>query len=285
MVLMVFFSSRISPRTSTVIFLERSPVATAVVTSAMLRTWAVRLLAIRLTLSVRSFHVPATPRTWAWPPSFPSVPTSRATRVTSAVKAPSCSTMALTVLAVLRTSPCRGRPSTSSAMACERSPLATAPITRAISFVGRTRSLTSELTDSIMPDQSPLLLPSEARWVSLPSLPTTLLTRSSSLAVFCVELKDVVERIGDFPVDPGPFNRQANGKVAILDRHQGTQEQLGIQVTIGGLLHCCGLLVGLLGRHSRSPSFSLKWLMSCSLEVRHRGLWGIGHRIALHRSG
>jgi len=32
------------------------------------------------------FHVPATPRTWAWPPSFPSVPTSRATRVTSAAK-------------------------------------------------------------------------------------------------------------------------------------------------------------------------------------------------------
>ena len=42
-VLMVFFSSRISPRTSTVIFFDRSPFATAVVTSAMLRTWAVRL--------------------------------------------------------------------------------------------------------------------------------------------------------------------------------------------------------------------------------------------------
>ena len=35
------------------------------------------------TLSVRSFHVPDTPSTWAWPPSLPSVPTSRATRVTS----------------------------------------------------------------------------------------------------------------------------------------------------------------------------------------------------------
>ncbi len=43
MVLMVFLSSRISPFTSTVIFLERSPLATAVVTSAMLRTWPVRL--------------------------------------------------------------------------------------------------------------------------------------------------------------------------------------------------------------------------------------------------
>ena len=39
MVLTVFFSSRISPLTSTVIFRDRSPRATAVVTSAMFRTW------------------------------------------------------------------------------------------------------------------------------------------------------------------------------------------------------------------------------------------------------
>ena len=39
---MVSFSCRISPRTSTVIFFDKSPVATAVVTSAMLRTWVVR---------------------------------------------------------------------------------------------------------------------------------------------------------------------------------------------------------------------------------------------------
>ncbi len=38
MVLMVFFSSRISPFTSTVILRDRSPRATAVVTSAMFRT-------------------------------------------------------------------------------------------------------------------------------------------------------------------------------------------------------------------------------------------------------
>ena len=84
--LMVFLSSRISPLTSTVIFLDKLPLATAVVTSAMLRTWAVRLLAIELTESVRSFQVPATPCTLACPPSRPSVPTSRATRVTSEAK-------------------------------------------------------------------------------------------------------------------------------------------------------------------------------------------------------
>ncbi len=97
MVLMVSFSSRISPRTSTVIFFDRSPPATAVVTSAMLRTCAVRFEAIELTLSVRSFQVPATPSTLAWPPSRPSVPTSRATRVTSPAKALSWSTMVLSV--------------------------------------------------------------------------------------------------------------------------------------------------------------------------------------------
>ena len=92
---MVFLSSRISPFTSTVILRDRSPRATAVVTSAMLRTCAVRLPAIELTLSVRSFHVPATPGTCAWPPSLPSVPTSRATRVTSAANALSWSTIVL----------------------------------------------------------------------------------------------------------------------------------------------------------------------------------------------
>ncbi len=65
MVLTVFFSSRISPRTSTVILRDKSPFATAVVTSAMLRTWLVKLLAMEFTESVKSFHVPATPCTSA----------------------------------------------------------------------------------------------------------------------------------------------------------------------------------------------------------------------------
>ena len=67
-------------------------------TWAMLRTWPVRLPAIELTLSVRSFQVPATPRTCAWPPRLPSVPTSRATRVTSSANADSWSTIVLMVV-------------------------------------------------------------------------------------------------------------------------------------------------------------------------------------------
>ena len=135
-VLMVDFRSRISPFTSTVIFLDKSPLATAVVTSAMLRTWPVRLAAIRFTLSVRSFQVPPTPLTCACPPSLPSEPTSRATRVTSEAKEFSWSTIVLTTLPIRRNSPRRGRPSISICMVWPRSPLATAPMTRATSVVG-----------------------------------------------------------------------------------------------------------------------------------------------------
>ena len=42
---------------------------------------------MQFTESVRSCQVPATPGTCAWPPRLPSVPTSRATRVTSSAKA------------------------------------------------------------------------------------------------------------------------------------------------------------------------------------------------------
>src|SRR3984893_1778238 len=97
MVLIASLSWRISPRTSTVILRDRSPLATAVATSAILRTCPVRLVAIELTLSVRSFQVPATPGTCAWPPSFPSVPTSRATRGTSPANALSWSTIKVMV--------------------------------------------------------------------------------------------------------------------------------------------------------------------------------------------
>ncbi len=87
MALMVSASAATSPLASTVSFWERSPFATAVTTLLMPRTWVVRLRAMKFTLSVSAFQTPATPGTSAWPPSLPSVPTSRATRVTSAAKA------------------------------------------------------------------------------------------------------------------------------------------------------------------------------------------------------
>ena len=127
MSLMVSASSAISPRDSTLSFCLRTPRATAVTTLAMPRTWLVRFEAIMLTLSVRSFHVPATPLTSACPPSFPSVPTSRATRVTSAAKELSWSTIVLTVSFNSSISPL-----TSTVIFFDRSPLATAVVTCAM---------------------------------------------------------------------------------------------------------------------------------------------------------
>ena len=183
MVLMVSFSCKISPRTSTVIFLDKSPFATAVVTSAMLRTCDVRLPAIELTESVKSFQVPATPGTFAWPPSLPSVPTSRATRVTSEANDESWSTIVLAVVAARRNWPRSGRPSTSSAMFCDKSPFATAPITRAISVVGRTRSSIRALTELIIVAQPPATVGGVARCSRRPSWPTMRLTLTISCAI------------------------------------------------------------------------------------------------------
>ena len=127
MVLMVFLSSRISPFTSTVILRLKSPRATAVVTSAMFLTCPVRLPAIEFTESVKSFHVPATLGTLAWPPSLPSVPTSRATRVTSPANRFSWSTMVLMVSFSSRISPL-----TFTVIFFERSPVAIAVETSAM---------------------------------------------------------------------------------------------------------------------------------------------------------
>jgi hypothetical protein len=183
MVLMASLSCRISPRTSTVILRDRSPSATAMVTSEMLRTWPVRLLAMELTLSVRSFQMPATPGTTAWPPSLPSVPTSRATRVTSEVNALICRIIAFTTVAERRNSPSSGLPSTSSAMVCDRSPFATALIARVTSVVGHSRSSIKVLTQICIEFQAPLRRLPERRYRVLPSFPTVWPTRSRSSAI------------------------------------------------------------------------------------------------------
>ena len=123
-VLSVSFSSRISPLASTVIFWVRSPRATAWATWEMLRTWSVRFEAIEFTFSVSPRHVPDTPATSAWPPSLPSVPTSFATRVTSAANELSWSTIVLMVSLSSSISPLA-----STVIFFDRSPFATAVVT------------------------------------------------------------------------------------------------------------------------------------------------------------
>src|SRR3954463_5230176 len=73
--LIVSFSAAISPDASTAIDRVRSPLVTAVATSAIERTWLVRFAASWFTLSVRSRHRPAAPGTLAWAPGLPPVPT------------------------------------------------------------------------------------------------------------------------------------------------------------------------------------------------------------------
>ncbi len=175
MVLMVLFSSSTSPRASTVILRERSPLATAVETSAMLRTCAVRLLARRFTLSVRSFQVPATPGTSACAPSLPSTPTVLATLVTCSTKRPSVVVMLLMVSVSAATSPLA-----STLRCCERSPLATAVTTRAMPRTWAVRLEAMKFTLSVRSFQVPDT-PATSAWPpSLPSVPTSLATRVTS---------------------------------------------------------------------------------------------------------
>ena len=79
---------------------------------------------MELTLSVRSFQTPDTSRTWACPASLPSVPTSRATRVTSSANVDSWSTIVLMVSFISSISPWA-----STVIFLPRSPRATAVVT------------------------------------------------------------------------------------------------------------------------------------------------------------
>src|SRR6266568_4930488 len=229
MVLMVFFSSRISPRTSTVIFLERSPLATAVVTSAMLRTWLVRLLAMELTLSVRSFQVPLTPLTSAWPASLPSVPTSRATRVTSEAKALSWSTMVLMVFLSSRISPF-----TSTVILRERSPRATAVVTSAMLRTCAVRLPAMELTLSVKSFQVPAT-PGTLAW---PPLGADLARHPRHLAGEAVELvHHGVERFLELQDLAAHVDRDLSREVAAGDggRHLGDVADLRGQIARHGI--------------------------------------------------
>ena len=177
MALMLSLSSDTSPRASTWIERVRSPLVTAVATSAMARTWLVRLAASRLTLAVRSFQVPAAPGTCAWPPRRPSTPTSRATLVTWSAKMASVSVMLLMVSASALTSPLD-----STVRRWRRSPLATAVTTLTMPRTWLVRLLAITLTLSVRSFQVPAT-PGTSAWPpSLPSVPTSRARRVTSAA-------------------------------------------------------------------------------------------------------
>ncbi len=80
--------------------------------------------------------------------------------------------MVFTTLPMRRNSPRSGRSSFSRSMVCDRSPLATAPITRAISAVGWTMSAIRVLTASTLAAQEPVAEGTRARLLILPCRPT-----------------------------------------------------------------------------------------------------------------
>ena len=165
--------------------------ATAVVTWAMLRTWSVRLVAMKLTLSVRSFQVPATPGTWPDRRGVPSVPTSRATRVTSSANEPSWSTIVLMVSLSSRISPLA-----STVIFWDRSPLATAVVTcgdvaHLVGQVGRHR------VDASVRSFHVPATPGTSAWPpSLPSVPTSRATRVTSVGEDAQRVDHRVDRVG-----------------------------------------------------------------------------------------
>ena len=177
MALIVSASAATSPLASTVTLRVRSPSATAVVASAIWRTWSVRLAAMTFTESVRSFHVPATPGTSAWPPSRPSVPTSRATPVTCSAKSRSVSVIEFIVSASAATSPLA-----STVTFCVRSPPATARVTWAIWRTWSVRFEAMTFTESVRSRHVPLTSATSACPPSSPSVPTSRATRVTSSA-------------------------------------------------------------------------------------------------------
>src|SRR6202050_1130705 len=152
----------------------RSPFVTAVATSAMARTWVVRLAASRFTFPVRSFQVPAAPGTWACPPSRPSTPTSRATLVTCSAKVASVSVMLLIVSARAATSPLA-----STVSFWRRLPAATEVTTLTMPETWSVRLAAMTLTESVRSFQVPATPCTRAWPPSLPSVPTSRRTRAA----------------------------------------------------------------------------------------------------------
>ncbi len=175
--LMLSFSLATSPSASTVMARVRSPLVTAVATSLMARIWLVSDAASWLTLSVSSRQVPVALGTLAWPPSLPSMPTSRATPETCSVKVESVSTIALMVSASVATSPLA-----SMVSFWVRSPLATAVTTLLMPRTCVVRLRAMKFTLSVSAFQTPATPGTSACPPSFPSVPTSRATRVTSLA-------------------------------------------------------------------------------------------------------
>ena len=113
--------------------------------------------------------------------------------------------MRLTASAIRRNSPSNGRPSTSTAILRERSPVATESMTRAVSLIGWVRQSSKAFKEPIRSAQAPAACPNERRSWIFPSFPTRRLIRLTSSVerarVSATSLK-VVATVPAGPVKP-----------------------------------------------------------------------------------
>src|SRR5207302_1265680 len=198
------------------------------------RNCVVKFVAMKLSLSRRSFQVPLTPLTFAWPPRLPSVPTSRATRVTSSANDESWSTIVLIVFLRRRISPFA-----STVILRVRSPWATAVVTSAMFRTWFVRLSAIPLTDSVSPRQTPDTPSTSAAPPSLPSEPTSRAVRPG-LSCYLRDLLPVRRQLVDHRVDrvlelenlAPDVDGDLLGQVAVRDRrrHLGDVAHLRRQV-------------------------------------------------------
>ena len=128
------------------------------------------------------------------------------------------------VLAVRRNSPWSGRSSISRAIVCDRSPWATAPMTRAVSLVGWTRSSIRSLTESTDSLPGAAHVAERGPLAELALLADDAAEAGQLLGHPLVQLDDLVEGVGHLAGDAGPVERQADDRSALL---QGGQRRRG----------------------------------------------------------
>ena len=199
----------------------------------MLRTCAVRFEAIELTLSVRSRHTPVTARTCAWPPSLPSVPTSRATRVTSEVKTESCSIIVLTIVAEPQELALQG-PSIDIEPHGLQQIAARHRRDRLSDRAGRPQEILDQRVDRAFH-----LAPGAMRQSQLDALPGLALAPDDLADMrqlfrhALVGGDDLVERVGDLACEPGAIVGQAHREIAEANGLQRVQHVAQIEAVLG----------------------------------------------------
>ena len=143
--------------------------------------------------------------------------------------------MVLTTLPMRRNSPRSGRPSISTVIVCDRSPLATAPMTRATSVVGCTMSSISSLTARSLAVPAAAGAADAGALADLAFLADDLGEPLELLGHLLVQADHFVEQAGDLAVDAIDVFGQADGEVAAAQAPKRADELAAIDKVPRGL--------------------------------------------------